>query len=74
MEIVKAFGVSSISVKRACKKIQRRWSGYFFDKRNGRKATILTEDILVEAQDDAEQRKKPCRSVRRFRHKARHIV
>lgn len=51
VEIVKAFGVSSISVKRHVKKYREGGAGIFFEKRNGRKAKILTEDILSEAQE-----------------------
>ena len=51
VEIVKAFGVSIISVKRHVKKYREGGAGIFFEKRNGRKAKILTEDILSEAQE-----------------------
>jgi transposase len=51
VEIVRAFGVSSISVKRHVKKYREGGAGIFFQKRNGRKAKVLTEDILIEAQE-----------------------
>ena len=51
VEIVKAFGVSSISVKRHVKKYREGGAGSFFQNRKGRKATVLTEEILIEAQE-----------------------
>ncbi len=51
VEIVKAFGVSSISVKRHVKKYREGGPGIFFQKRNGRKATVLTKERLYEAQE-----------------------
>lgn len=51
VEIVKAFGVSSISVKRHVKKYREGGAGIFFQKRNGRKAKVLKEEVLVEAQE-----------------------
>ncbi|MGR3316893.1 MAG: hypothetical protein ACUZ8O_00215 [Candidatus Anammoxibacter sp.] len=51
VEIVKAFGVSIISVKRHVKRYREGGPGVFFKKRNGRKATVLKEDVLCKAQE-----------------------
>ncbi len=51
VEIVKAFGVSSISVKRHVKKYREGGAGAFFQKHKGRNASVLTEEILNEAQE-----------------------
>ena len=58
IEIVKAFGVSEISVKRSVKKLRTQGVEGFYKTRNTRKGgTILIPDILVEAQEmlDAEE-------------------
>ena len=51
VEIVKAFGVSIISVKRHVKKFREGGPGVFFQKRTGRKAKVLKEDVLCKAQE-----------------------
>ncbi len=49
-EICKTFGVSASSVKRAVKLYLEKGSGGFYEKRNGRGATVLTEPVLEEVQ------------------------
>ncbi len=50
-EIVDAFGVTSISVKRAVKKYREEGiDGFFKKKFSKRKATVLTPEVLVQAQ------------------------
>ena len=50
-EIVRAFGVSSISVKRSVKKLRTEGAGGFFKSRKTRKGgTILTPEVLRDAQ------------------------
>jgi transposase len=51
VEIVKAFGVSSISVKRHVKKYREGGAGAFFQNQKGRKATVLRKEILSKAQE-----------------------
>lgn len=51
MEIVKAFGVTSISVKRSVKKYREEGPGAFFQKRSPtRKPRVLTAEVLEKAQ------------------------
>ncbi len=51
IEIVKAFGVSYISVKRSVKRLREKGSKGFFDNtRAPRSGHVLTEDVLVKAQ------------------------
>lgn len=45
-EIVRAFGVSKISVKRYVKLYREEGSGGFFKPRNGRSSTVLTPEVL----------------------------
>ena len=50
-EIVKAFGVSEISVKRSVKKLRTQGIAGFYKTRNTRKGgTILTPEIIEESQ------------------------
>ena len=51
IEIVKAFGVSTISVKRHVKRYREGGPGVFFQKRQGRNATVLREEVLCKAQE-----------------------
>ena len=51
MEIVRAFGVSAISVKRHVKKFRAAGPGAFFRERKTRSCTVLTRDVLNRAQD-----------------------
>jgi len=54
-ELCRAFGVTAISVKRAVKKYRERGAAGFFKPRNTRGATVLTEEILVQAQSLLDQ-------------------
>jgi len=50
-EIVKAFGVTEISVKRSVKKIRTEGIGGFYRPRNTRSGgTVLTPEVILEAQ------------------------
>lgn len=51
IEIVKAFGVSVISVKRSVKRLRNFGFKGFSTKPKGRSAHILTEDIIEKAQN-----------------------
>jgi len=50
MDIVRAFGVTPISVKRAVKRFQEEGPQGFYTEKNTRGATILTPDVLKQAQ------------------------
>jgi len=50
MDIVRAFGVTPISVKRAVKRFQEEGPQGFYTEKNTRGATILTPDVLEQAQ------------------------
>lgn len=50
-EIIVAFGISTISVKRYVKKFREKGAGGFYEKPKARKATILTKEVLCEAQE-----------------------
>ena len=60
-EIVKAFGVSEISVKRSVKKLRTEGIAGFYKQRNTRKGgTVLTPEVIAECQamlDDNKSRK-----------------
>lgn len=49
-EIIEAFGISSISVKRHVKKYRERGAGAFYEKQRTRSATVLTKEVLNKAQ------------------------
>lgn len=49
-EIVRAFGISSISMKRYVKKLREKGASGFFEKPRGRRATVLTPEVVSEAQ------------------------
>lgn len=49
-EIVKAFGVPAISVKRAVKLYREKGPKGFFEPRNKRKGTVLTKPVLAKVQ------------------------
>lgn len=51
VEIVQAFGVSPISVKRHVKKFRAGGIGVFFHKRRPRSSTVFTPDVLNRAQE-----------------------
>ncbi|MCP4605715.1 MAG: hypothetical protein GY847_35210, partial [Proteobacteria bacterium] len=50
VDIVRAFGVSTISVKRSVKKYRQGDVGAFFQTPNKRGASVLTKDVLAQAQ------------------------
>jgi hypothetical protein len=49
MEIVRAFGISSISMKRYVKQYRERGVSSFFEPRRGRGKTVLTTEVENEA-------------------------
>ncbi len=49
-EICRAFGVNPINVKRAVKKYREQGAAGFYKPRNTRGATVLTAEVLTEAQ------------------------
>lgn len=51
MEIVRAFGVSPISVKRHVKKFRAEGPGGFFHARKTKTCTVLTPDVLIHVQE-----------------------
>jgi len=50
MDVVRAFGVSAISVKRAVKRFQEEGPQGFYTGKNRRGTTVLTSDVLKQAQ------------------------
>ena len=56
-EICRAFGVPAITVKRAVKKYRESGAAGFYEPRPTRGATILTPEVLNEAQELFEQGK-----------------
>lgn len=50
MDIVRAFGVTKISVKRAVKLYRQEGPKGFFRERNRRGAAVLTDEVLTKAQ------------------------
>ena len=50
MDIVRAFGVSAISVKRAVKRFQEEGPQGFYTEKNRRGTTVLTSEVLKQAQ------------------------
>ena len=51
MDIVRAFGVSSISVKRSVKKYREGGAAAFFQAPRTRGAKVLTQEVLQQAQE-----------------------
>ena len=51
IEIVKAFGVTAKSVKRSVKKFREEGIQSFYLPRKPRGATVITDDVIAEAQD-----------------------
>ncbi len=51
VEIVKAFGVSPISVKRHVKRYRECGTGIFYKERSVRKFTVLTPEVLARTQE-----------------------
>jgi DNA invertase Pin-like site-specific DNA recombinase len=57
MEIVRAFGISAISMKRYVKKYRKEGVTGFFKTRAARSARVLTPEVLQKAQELIEQGK-----------------
>ena len=57
VDILKAFGVSAISVKRHVKKFREGGPGAFFQQRSERKTSVLTPEVLRRAQEMLNERK-----------------
>ena len=70
VEIVKAFGVSSISVKRSVKRLREQGAQGFFNKAKGRSPHILTPDIVEKAQRLLYKGYNPSEAARRLNLKA----
>jgi transposase len=51
VDIVKTFGVAPVSVKRAVKQYREQGSESFYQPRRGRGASVMTEQVLQEAQE-----------------------
>ncbi len=51
IEIVKAFGISVISVKRYVKKYRKGGPAVFYEKTKQRKARVMTPEVIREAQE-----------------------
>jgi transposase-like protein len=50
-DIVNTFGVAAISVKRAVKQYREQGSESFYQPRRGRGATVMTDQVIQQAQD-----------------------
>ena len=60
MDIVRAFGVTKISVKRAVKRFKEEGVQGFYAEKNTRGATVLTDDVLLQAQQLLSKGEEPC--------------
>ena len=60
MDIVRAFGVSQISVKRAVKRFREEGVQGFYAEKRRRGAAVLTEDIMLQAQRLLNEGEEPC--------------
>ena len=60
MDIVRAFGVTPISVKRAVKRYQEQGVQGFYALKKTRGAAVLTDDILQVAQQLLSEGQEPC--------------
>lgn len=58
VDIVKAFGVSAISVKRYVKKYREGGTSSFFQRRRKRGARVLTAEVLKRAQEQLNEGKR----------------
>ena len=54
-ELCRAFGITAITVKRAVKKYREQGASSFYKPRNTRGATLLTAEVLTQAQDLLDQ-------------------
>lgn len=50
-EIIAAFGISAISVKRYVKRYREKGAKGFYEKRKARRATVLTKEVIEKAQE-----------------------
>ncbi len=60
MDIVRAFGVSAISVKRAVKRFQEEGPQGFYTEKKTRGATVLTPEVMKQAQQRLNDGLEPC--------------
>ena len=60
MDIVRAFGVTPISVKRAVKLYQEKGVQGFYAEKKTRGAAVLTDDVLLNAQQLLNEGQEPC--------------
>ena len=59
-DIARAFGITSISLKRYTKQLREQGSASFFQPRRTRGAAVLTKDVLQNVQDDLNSGKTPA--------------
>jgi predicted transcriptional regulator len=60
MDIVRAFGVTAISVKRAVKRFKEEGVKGFYAEKKTRGAVVLTEQVLQQAQQLLNEGLEPC--------------
>lgn len=60
MDIVRAFGVTPISVKRAVKRYKEQGVQGFYAQKNTRGAAVLTDEVLQAAQQLLSEGQEPC--------------
>ncbi len=60
MDIVRAFGVTPISVKRAVKLYQEKGVQGFYAEKKTRGAAVLTDEVLLKAQQCLNEGQEPC--------------
>jgi predicted transcriptional regulator len=60
MDIVRAFGVTPISVKRAVKRYKEQGVQGFYTEKNRRGAAVLTDEVLLTAQRLLNEGQEPC--------------
>jgi predicted transcriptional regulator len=60
MDIVRAFGVTPISVKRAVKRYNEQGVQGFYTEKNRRGAAVLTDEVLLTAQRLLNEGQEPC--------------
>ena len=60
MDIVRAFGVSPITVKRAVKRFQEEGPQGFYTEKKTRGTTVLTAEVLKQAQQLLDDGLEPC--------------
>lgn len=60
MDIVRAFGVTPISVKRAVKRFKEQGVQGFYTEKNTRGTAVLTDEVLKQAQYLLSEGQEPC--------------